>query len=243
MVNKKQQITFSNVPKTLKTWIEKHAADAVYDVDFGGGFSTESGNAYDVGIRNGWRVNVSGDWMHTIIEPTIKDVIDILKTLERCSCKDCIQGLAVEARAKQQPVAVQPDIDRRDVGQDDLAEDYPGQMIDGPDTADDAPAVFDGESIQLADGTSMHPSKQDVPAGLNRIGELHGVWQAADDPLPTMPAKKLGRPKADKTKVQLCIRIDADILERFRASGSGWQTRMQDILRVHAPRPRKAGRK
>jgi hypothetical protein len=57
------------------------------------------------------------------------------------------------------------------------------------------------------------------------------------------PAKKLGRPKADKTKVQLCIRIDEDILERFRASGKGWQTRLQDILKIHAPRPRKAGRK
>jgi uncharacterized protein (DUF4415 family) len=33
------------------------------------------------------------------------------------------------------------------------------------------------------------------------------------------------------TKVLLSVRYDADIVEAFKASGDGWQTRMNDALR------------
>ncbi|MDE2788366.1 MAG: BrnA antitoxin family protein [Chloroflexota bacterium] len=39
-----------------------------------------------------------------------------------------------------------------------------------------------------------------------------------------------GRQKAP-TKLQVHIRLDADIVEHFRSSGSGWQTRLNDTLR------------
>lgn len=44
-----------------------------------------------------------------------------------------------------------------------------------------------------------------------------------------------GRPKADTTKEHITLRIDADIVAAFRASGSGWQTRINDILRANMP--------
>lgn len=74
------------VPKTLRNWIEKHAADKVYEVSASGGFSFENRNGfgYDVGIKPGWCVDYHGDRMHTCIEPTVRDVIDVLSTLERC---------------------------------------------------------------------------------------------------------------------------------------------------------------
>ena len=40
-----------------------------------------------------------------------------------------------------------------------------------------------------------------------------------------------GRPKADETKVFTAIRLDADLLETFKASGKGWQTRVNAALR------------
>jgi uncharacterized protein (DUF4415 family) len=40
-----------------------------------------------------------------------------------------------------------------------------------------------------------------------------------------------GRPRLESPKVLLSIRYDADIIERFRATGEGWQTRMNDALR------------
>lgn len=50
-------------------------------------------------------------------------------------------------------------------------------------------------------------------------------------PFPEFVAKKLGRPKLEHPKEQVSIRYDADILATFRASGPGWQTRMNDALR------------
>lgn len=40
-----------------------------------------------------------------------------------------------------------------------------------------------------------------------------------------------GRPKADETKVFTAIRLDADLLEAFKATGKGWQTRVNSALR------------
>ncbi|WOF45435.1 BrnA antitoxin family protein [Sphingopyxis indica] len=40
-----------------------------------------------------------------------------------------------------------------------------------------------------------------------------------------------GRPKADKTKVAVSIRLDPEVLEAFKAGGPGWQSRMNRALR------------
>ena len=44
-------------------------------------------------------------------------------------------------------------------------------------------------------------------------------------------AKKRGRP-VGSGKEQVALRIDKDVLEAFRASGAGWQTRMNEALRA-----------
>ena len=41
-----------------------------------------------------------------------------------------------------------------------------------------------------------------------------------------------GRPKASTTKEPVKIRLDADVLAALRASGEGWQTRINDTLRA-----------
>jgi uncharacterized protein (DUF4415 family) len=40
-----------------------------------------------------------------------------------------------------------------------------------------------------------------------------------------------GRPKLECPKVAVTIRYDAEIIERFRSGGDGWQTRMNNALR------------
>ena len=40
-----------------------------------------------------------------------------------------------------------------------------------------------------------------------------------------------GRPKANETKVFTAIRLDADLLEAFKSTGKGWQTRINSALR------------
>ena len=44
-------------------------------------------------------------------------------------------------------------------------------------------------------------------------------------------ALKRGRPKSDRTKIATTIRFDEDVLAAFKATGRGWQTRMNDALR------------
>jgi uncharacterized protein (DUF4415 family) len=51
---------------------------------------------------------------------------------------------------------------------------------------------------------------------------------------------KGGRPRIENPKEAVKLRIDADVLAKFRESGPGWQTRINSILRAavsaHAPR-------
>lgn len=50
---------------------------------------------------------------------------------------------------------------------------------------------------------------------------------------------KRGRPAGSGNKEQVAIRLDKDVLAAFRASGAGWQTRMnaalRDWLKSHSP--------
>ena len=49
-----------------------------------------------------------------------------------------------------------------------------------------------------------------------------------------------GRPKSGDPKQALNIRLDADVLAHYRATGPGWQTRINDALRKAAGlKPRK----
>ncbi|MFC5373931.1 BrnA antitoxin family protein [Brevundimonas faecalis] len=43
--------------------------------------------------------------------------------------------------------------------------------------------------------------------------------------------KKAGRPRAEVAKVPVSLRLDPDVLDAFKATGAGWQTRINDALR------------
>lgn len=45
-------------------------------------------------------------------------------------------------------------------------------------------------------------------------------------------ARRRGPQKAPR-KVATTVRLDADILDHFRASGPGWQTRINEVLKRH----------
>jgi uncharacterized protein (DUF4415 family) len=42
---------------------------------------------------------------------------------------------------------------------------------------------------------------------------------------------KPGRPKSDDPKKQVTLRLDSIVLEKFRATGPGWQSRINAELR------------
>ena len=43
--------------------------------------------------------------------------------------------------------------------------------------------------------------------------------------------KQRGRPRGTSNKAATSIRLDVDVLDAFKATGEGWQTRMNDALR------------
>ena len=47
-------------------------------------------------------------------------------------------------------------------------------------------------------------------------------------------ARTAGRPKLDKTKVAVSLRLDAEVVEAFKRDGRGWQSRMNEALRKEA---------
>ncbi len=91
------------------------------------------------------------------------------------------------------------------------------------------PELIDDENPEWTeeDFARARPAKEVLP-------ELFGEKQAA-----LMLKPKRGRPAAAVTKEQVAIRFDPNVLATFRASGPGWQTRINaalaDWLKTHSP--------
>lgn len=58
--------------------------------------------------------------------------------------------------------------------------------------------------------------------------EVSAEQMAAMQPL---AKRSRGRPRLANPKELVSIRYDADVLDAFRSSGDGWQTKMNDALR------------
>ena len=46
------------------------------------------------------------------------------------------------------------------------------------------------------------------------------------------PQLKRGRPLGSGNKTQVTLRIDTDVLNKFKATGSGWQSRINEALKT-----------
>ena len=82
------------------------------------------------------------------------------------------------------------------------------------------PELVDKENPEWAekDFQRARPAAEVLP-------ELLGAEVAAE------MLKPRGSPKATATKAHVNIRLDADVLDAFKATGRGWQTRINKALR------------
>ena len=98
--------------------------------------------------------------------------------------------------------------------------------------------VTDAEDLAIRRATA---SDTDAPELTD--AEL-GEFRPASEVLPEVLGKekaaalmrRRGRPALPESerKVSMSIRYDRDLIEAFRATGEGWQSRMNDVLREYA---------
>ncbi|CDX28909.1 hypothetical protein MPL3356_90082 [Mesorhizobium plurifarium] len=93
--------------------------------------------------------------------------------------------------------------------------------------------------IDEAGRNPVRSAKEDRTALLDRIKaafnsdeEDAAITAAArTDPDAQPNLIKRGRPRLSNAKLAVLLRLDPDVVERFKAGGTGWQTRMNDALR------------
>ena len=76
-------------------------------------------------------------------------------------------------------------------------------------TAEEAPEMTDAELAEMRPVREVHSAKE--------FAALTAV-------------RRRGRPKAEKPKVAVTIRLEAETAAKFRASGARWQSRVSDLL-------------
>lgn len=47
--------------------------------------------------------------------------------------------------------------------------------------------------------------------------------------------RRMGRPLKVDPKISVTLRLDREVVDRFRATGRGWQTRINEVLRRGEP--------
>ena len=80
---------------------------------------------------------------------------------------------------------------------------------------------------------SRHTLKSDlvrVDSHVVQASEYEELPELSDDMLARAVVNKGGRPRSESPRKLISLRLPADVLERWKASGPGWQTRMAERL-------------
>ena len=90
-------------------------------------------------------------------------------------------------------------------------------------------------SVKSPDSQKPWVDPDDAPELTEEFFET-GEWRVGEKIVSREEAraelnKQRGRPAGSGNKVSTTIRFDVEVLEAFKATGAGWQTRMNDVLR------------
>ncbi|WP_439683944.1 Phage protein [Cupriavidus oxalaticus] len=81
----------------------------------------------------------------------------------------------------------------------------------------------DNPPLTSAELARMRPAREVLP---NLVGEKAAKAMLRPRGRPSLPI--------EQRKVTLNMRADRDVVEAFKATGEGWQTRINDVLRAYA---------
>ena len=84
-----------------------------------------------------------------------------------------------------------------------------------------------------ASARSLGSDLAKVDAHKVAASEYEELPELTGDMLARATVKRGGRPKSDAPKVLLSVRYSPDVVEYFRGTGDGWQSRMDGVLREY----------
>jgi uncharacterized protein (DUF4415 family) len=82
--------------------------------------------------------------------------------------------------------------------------------------------------------TAKKPSTADIWIDPDDAPELTAEWFEKADLYDGEKLIRRGRRPSDAPKQAISLRVDADVLDKFKADGPGWQSRMNEALRKAA---------
>jgi uncharacterized protein (DUF4415 family) len=91
--------------------------------------------------------------------------------------------------------------------------------------------------------TSKHPTIRMPSAAEDRA--INAAAKTDPDALPLTPTQLKamvpiralrGRPKSDNKKLLVSVRYSQEVVEYFKSTGEGWQSRMDSVLRQYVAR-------
>ena len=75
----------------------------------------------------------------------------------------------------------------------------------------------------------------------DEVPELDREWIEGADYYEGKSLVRRGRPKLEKPRRLLSLRLPPDVIASWKASGPGWQTRMAEVLERTKPKARRSG--
>jgi uncharacterized protein (DUF4415 family) len=89
--------------------------------------------------------------------------------------------------------------------------------------------LTDAEEAEIQTMIASDPDNPEVTE--EELKEFRPFREVFPDLAASIDRKLAGRPKAESPKKAISIRLDQEVIDRFKASGDGWQSRMNEALR------------
>lgn len=87
--------------------------------------------------------------------------------------------------------------------------------------------------------SAKRKSSNHISHGPETPPEITDAWISEADLYHGERLVRRGRPKVANPRQLLSLRLPPKVIERWRATGPGWQTRMADALEKSVPRSRR----
>lgn len=86
-------------------------------------------------------------------------------------------------------------------------------------------------SLPKGDSAVRADDPDNPPLTDAQLRRMRPAYQVRPELVAAQLRRGPGRPKSEQPKQQVTLRIDRDVLDKFRATGEGWQSRINQALR------------